>query len=183
MNRTKPLQGACTQCGGLIEFPAEMIGTLAQCPRCRKQTELLLAAPPEAPSLPRKATVWTIVAIAILAVGLIVPLLGLKHVQKLAGHPASPAAPPGFDLSPISLEKRPGTSETYAVGTLTNTSNRARLSVTVEVNLLDARGQKLGILRAFRPTLDPGAKWRFEMPVVGQPQAVAAKLASLKADP
>lgn len=54
VNRTKRLKRGCGECGGSIEFPAELVGTLTPFPRCGKQTELLLAALPEEPAAPRK---------------------------------------------------------------------------------------------------------------------------------
>ncbi len=93
MNRTKRLKGTCTECGGPIEFAAEMIGTTAQCPRCRKQTELLLAPPPEEPDVPRRIAVWCVVMIAILVVGIVAVVLGLKHYEKLATQQKNRASP------------------------------------------------------------------------------------------
>ncbi len=84
MNPTKRLMGACGECGGPIQFPAELIGTLTTCPRCRKQTELRLESPPEEAAVPRKAIVWTIVAVLILVTGLIAVLVVLKRFEKLA---------------------------------------------------------------------------------------------------
>jgi hypothetical protein len=192
MNRTKRLKGVCGECGGSIEFPAELVGTLTPCPRCGKQTELLLATPPEEPSVPRKAILWTVGAIVILALGVIVPVAALKHFEKLAARhrdmaisPASAgateaAALAGFEVSAISLEKGPGAfSENYAVGTVVNKCNRQRSGVTVELDLLDAGGQKVGIARNYRPALAPGAKWHFRVPV-GDAKAASARLASIK---
>ena len=95
MNRTKRLTGVCSECGGSIEFPAEMIGATATCPRCRKQTELRLASPPAEPSVPRKAIVWTVVTALILVAGLVATLVGLKHFEKLAARQRdrAPGAP------------------------------------------------------------------------------------------
>ena len=84
MNRTKRLKGACMECGSPIEFSAEMIGAMTQCPRCRKQTELRLASPSEEPAVPRKVVIWTVVTIAILILGAIVLVVALKHFEKLA---------------------------------------------------------------------------------------------------
>ena len=84
MNRTKRLKGVCTECGSPIEFLAEMIGTTAQCPRCRRQTELLLASPPAEPLVPRKVIIWTVITSAILILGAIAVVIGLKHFEKLA---------------------------------------------------------------------------------------------------
>src|ERR1039458_4057963 len=109
MNHTKRLEWACSECGGSIEFPAELVGTMTQCPRCRKQTELLLPAPPDDSAVPRKAIIWTVIAIVILALGVIVPLAGLKHFEKLAtrqkGQSGASAGPGG---SPHPLVKGHG---------------------------------------------------------------------------
>src|ERR1039458_800228 len=166
MNHTKRLEGACSECGGSIEFPAELVGTLTQCPRRGEQTEMLLPAPPDESSVPRKAIVWTIVAIVILALGVIVPVAGLKHFEKLAARQKGQSgASAGLDVSAIALEKGQGTSETCAVGTVVNTSARKRSAVTVELDLLDAGGQKIGVARGYKPVLEPGAKWQFKLPV------------------
>jgi hypothetical protein len=192
MNQTKRLNGVCSQCGGPIEFPAELVGTLTQCPRCRKQTELRLSSPPEEPPVLRRAILWTVVAVAILALGVIALLVGLRHFEKkLAalqkGQPTvaasasatAAAAAAGFEVSAISLEKGQVAAETYAVGTVVNKSNRQRPGVTLELDLLDAGGQQVGIARSYRPALAPGAKWEFKMPL-GDAKAASARLASIK---
>lgn len=84
MNRTKRLKGICTECGSPIEFPAEMIGGTTQCLRCRKQTQLLLASPPREPSVPRKAIIWTVVTVAILLLGAILLMVGLKRLEEMS---------------------------------------------------------------------------------------------------
>ena len=180
MNHTKRLQGSCSECGGSIEFPAELVGTMTQCPHCRKQTELLLPLPPDEPSVPRKAIVWSVVAVVILALGVIVPVAGLKHFEKLAARQkGQPGTSAGLDVSVIALEKGQGTTETFAVGTVVNTSARKRSGITVELDLLDAGGQKIGVARGYKPVLEPGAKWQFKLPV-GDAKAVSARLASVK---
>ena len=180
MNHTKRLQGACSECGGSIEFPAELVGTMTQCPRCGKQTELLLPAPPDDSAVPRKAIIWTVIAIVILALGVIVPVAGLKHFEKLAARQKGQSgASAALEVSAIALEKGQGTTETCAVGTVVNTSARKRSGVTVELDLLDAGGQKIGVARGYKPALEPGAKWQFKLPV-GDATAVSARLASVK---
>jgi uncharacterized membrane protein YcjF (UPF0283 family) len=67
-----------------LEFPAESIGLMARCPHCAQETELVLAAPPQEPWVPRRVVVWTVVTILGLVLGLIVSLVGLKQVQKRA---------------------------------------------------------------------------------------------------
>jgi hypothetical protein len=193
MNRTKRLTGVCSECGGSIQFQAELIGTMATCPRCRKETELRLDAPPEEPSVPRKAIVWTVVTAGILVAGLIVTMMGLKHFERLAASQRerttaaagtnSVKMPAGFEVSAITLEKGDGGDELFAVGTVVNKSNRRRSRVTVEFDLLDAEGQKVEVGRAFRPVLEPGAKWQVKVPVAGDSKAVSAKLASIQEGP
>jgi len=102
MKQTKRLRGICTECGSPIEFPAEMIGGMAQCLRCRKQTQLLLASPPREPSVSRKAVIWTVVTVAILVLGAILLMVGLKRLEDLAGR----------------QKKQPGAAQD---GTVTNT--------------------------------------------------------------
>ena len=84
MNPTKRLMGVCGECGGPIQFPAELIGTMTTCPRCRKQTELRLESPPEEPTVPRRAILWTIVTVLILVGGLVAALVALKRYEHLA---------------------------------------------------------------------------------------------------
>src|SRR5438093_305476 len=82
MNRTKFLKGPCQSCGGHLEFPAEAIGTSIDCPHCGKSTELVLAAPPEVPTVPRRTVVWTAITILILLLGLPGALMALKRAEK-----------------------------------------------------------------------------------------------------
>jgi hypothetical protein len=185
MNGTKRLKGFCTECGGPIEFLAEAIGTTAQCPRCRKQTELLLAPPPAEPLVPRKVIVWTAVTSAVLILGAIGVVMGLNHFEKLAtqqkqrSDASQPGMPAGLQVSGISVASEPGASESYAVGTVANISNVRRLGLTIQLDLLDAAGQKVGVARAYRPALDAGAKWEFKV-ATGDAKAVGAKLTSIK---
>ena len=187
------MTGACSECGGSIEFQAELIGTVATCPHCRKQTELMLASPSAEPSVSRKAIIWTVITAGILVAGLIVTLVGLKHFEKLAasqrGRTAGAAGtndaavPAGFEVSAITLEKGDGGNGLFAVGTVTNNSNRRRSQVTVEFDLLDAGGEKVEVARAFRPALEPGAKWQVKVAAASDSKAVSAKLAAIREGP
>ncbi len=84
MNRTKKLQGPCAHCGGTIEYPAELIGTSTQCPYCGKTTELVLAKPPEEPSVPRRLVIWSVIAAIIVALGAGATIYALKRAQTLS---------------------------------------------------------------------------------------------------
>ena len=193
MNGTKRLTGVCSECGGSIEFQAELIGTVATCPRCRKQTELMLASPAIEPSVSRKAIVWTIITALILITGLVVTMAGLKHFERLAARQRDHAVggagtnegavPAGLEASAITLEKGDGGDGVFAVGTVVNKSNHRRSQITVELDLLDAGGQKVEVARAFRPALEPGAKWQIKVAVASDSKAVSAKLASIREGP
>ncbi len=91
MNR-KPLTGACSECGMLIEFPADSIGLTVPCPYCGKPTELLLAPPPTEPAVPRRMIVWTVIAGLILAFGLAACLLALNLLPKWMNRTKAPSA-------------------------------------------------------------------------------------------
>jgi len=205
MNKTKYLKGPCSHCRSNIEFPAELVGTTIDCPHCGKPTELLLARPPEEPSIPRKAIVWTSIAIVILAAGLVTSLSALKRAQRWAARqkeqaaatnmpaPApteetnialsqtSSAATNNFQISPIALEKANGTSLVHATGTVTNPSDRQRFGVRVELDLLDGDGNKLGTAKDYAQVIEPSAEWHFRALVVAS-KAASARLASIKED-
>lgn len=207
MNRTKYLKGACQHCGGHIEYPAEHIGMTVACPHCQQETELLLLAPPAEATVPRRALVWTAIAVVTLGLGLGGALVALKRAQRWAEQQkraaATPAAAPvaeaqtnapavgeetnspasdGLTASTVSLEKTPGSSLVYAVGTLKNTTSRRRFGVKVELELSDAAGQKLGTASDYRQVLDPGAQWQFKA-LVMESKTAAASIAAIKEDP
>jgi hypothetical protein len=202
MSRTKYLKGACQQCGGHLEYQADHIGMTVTCPHCQQQTELTLLAPAEAPALPFKALVWTGIAVLILGLGLVGAVVALKRAQRWAEQqkhkaahvaavqppanpePASDTNSPGaqeLSGSSVTLEKEPGTSLVYAVGTIHNTSARQRFGVRVELELADANGQKIGNASDYRPVLEPGAQWQFKALVV-QPKAVVARISAIRED-
>ncbi|MEK7706472.1 MAG: hypothetical protein AAB380_00545 [Verrucomicrobiota bacterium] len=98
---TKLLNGQCGVCGGQIEFPAEAAGTTAECPHCGKPTELFLAVPPPARTVPVKTVIYTAIAILILIGGLVAAIIALKRAERMTGRdsampvaaPQPPAAP------------------------------------------------------------------------------------------
>jgi len=199
MTTGKYLKGDCQHCGGHIEFPAGAVGTTIDCPHCQQQTELLLALPPTEPSLPTKAIVYTAIAIVILVGGLIGAQIALKRAKRLAEQkqepaptpptpkqaearaPAEPPAKDGFRVSSITLEKTPGSSLVYAVGTVRNETDRRRFGVKVELDALDGTGKRVGSAKDYQQTLEPKSEWRFRALVVGS-NASSAKLASITED-
>jgi hypothetical protein len=199
MNRTKSIKGECQHCRGRLEFAVDHIGLVAPCPHCGQETELLLARPPEEPAVPRKVVGWTVAAVLILLVGLAGSLVALKQaqgwaarrkqapegVQVAVGTKGSPerVTPDqhGFNVSGITLEKAPGTSLVYAVGTVRNELGKQRFGVRIELDLFDATEQKVGTAKDYQQVIEPGAEWRFKALVV-ESKASSARLASLKED-
>ena len=162
MSKTKYLKGACQHCGGHLEFLAEHIGMVVPCPHCQQQTELNLLPPSEEPTVPRRALVWTAIAVIVLGLGFAGALIALKRAQRWAEQQKQQATatapverPTGsqpnlvetnradqaeLSASSVSLEKTPGSSLVYAVGTVKNRSSRQRFGIKVELELADASG-------------------------------------------
>ncbi|MGH7968159.1 MAG: FxLYD domain-containing protein [Limisphaerales bacterium] len=203
MPKTKFLKGDCQHCSGPVEFPAEMVGLTASCPHCGQETELLLAAPPDEPIVPRRTVIWTAVGILVLCLGFAGALVALKRAQRLAARQkhqteqtvatptnqqttAEDALNPGTDqhgfaVSGIMLETTPGTSRVYATGTLKNSTDRKRFGVKVELDLRDAADQKVGTATDYQAAIEPGAEWHFRALVLDS-KATSARLASIKED-
>ena len=192
---TKNLSGECQHCGGRFEFPAEAAGLKGECPHCGQQTDCLLATPPEEKSPAQtKAVIYTVVAVVILVGGLIGAFVALKRAQRLVAQkqetrtqasapnpppPADPFAQNSFRVSPVTLEKAPGTSLVYAQGAVVNTSNRQRFGVKVELDLFDADGQWVAKASDYQGVIEPTAEWKFRALVV-ETKAVSAKIAAIK---
>ena len=202
MIRTKYLKGECAQCHGHVEFPAEAAGMTIDCPHFGKPTELLLATPSEVPFLPQRTIVWTVVAIVIAALGVAGMLIPLHLAQKKIAQknaaaekarataaqnfqaepptaPDDPAAKAAFRVSAITLEKAQGSSLTYAIGALINTTNRQRFGIKIELDLLDATGNKIGTATDYQAVIEPNGKWKFKALCVDS-NAKSASLASIK---
>lgn len=203
MSRSKYLKGECQHCTGSLEFLADHIGMVVPCPHCGQETELLLIQPPEDSGVPKRAIIWTGIAVLILGLGLTGALMALKRAQRWAEAQklqATAQAPPdkqpnvdtqleqtnsviqdGLGVSAVSIEKAPGTSLQYAVGTVTNTSDHQRFGLKVRLDLCNSTGQKIGVASDYRPILEPGAEWRFKALVVDA-KATSAKVATILDD-
>jgi uncharacterized OB-fold protein len=198
MKQTKFLKGECQHCGGHIEFPAESTGLTTDCPHCGKQTELLLALPKEEPTIPTATIVYTVIAIIILGAGLVGAMVALKMAQRKVVHKKAEVATEaplvassnatvdagdavvqaGFHSSPITIEKTKGSSLIYAIGTLSNISDRQRFGVKVQFDLFDESGQKVGTAKDYQQVIEPKSEWKFRALVVTA-KATSAKVASV----
>ena len=191
---TKFLKGECSECRGHIEFPAEAAGTTADCPHCGRPTELMLVAPVQPSSVPKKTIVYSVIAVVILAGGLVGAKIALNRAKGIAegrqkaqekanaqnpAKPANPFADIGFEASPVKVEKAAGSSLTYATGTIRNTANRQRFGVRVELDLLNEGGSKVGEAKDYQAVIEPNAQWHFRAQVL-EKKAAGAKVVSIK---
>ncbi len=163
----------------------------------------MLASPPSERVIPRRAIVWSGIAVLILGLGLAGSVVALKRAQRLVGRHRQQPAPgtpvdaevraqttpalanvPGqsdFLVSGVRLEKAAGTSLTYAVGTLKNAARRRRFGVKIELDLLDADQNKIGTATDYKQTLDPGSEWQFKALAVNS-KAASAQVVTVKED-
>jgi hypothetical protein len=194
---TKYLKGCCQSCGGHIEYPAESVGTTIDCPHCGKLTELLLAVPPDEPTIPRSTIIWTVVTVLMLLAGLWGALAALKRAETKATEkrqaPAVVQSPQSgetpvqaevaikaeFRSSAVVLQKNPGSSLVYAVATLTNTAARQRFGVKVFLDLLDETGNKVGEATDYQQLIERGGQWSFKALVVA-PKTASANIAEIR---
>ncbi|HLX69238.1 MAG TPA: FxLYD domain-containing protein [Verrucomicrobiae bacterium] len=84
-----------------------------------------------------------------------------------------------FDLTKISLQKVPGSSLVYAVGTAKNTVARQRFGVKIELNELDENDKNLGVISDYVSVVDPQKAWQFKA-VLTSPHVAKVTVAGIK---
>ena len=136
-----------------------------------------------------------------------VPAAPVPVANPPAPPPASPAPPSAASAPPASSPPAPGTPKApkligdlkvtqvaldqpkgakgsrlvYVTGMLKNDSDQQRFGVRVELDLLDAAGNKVGTATDYRQMLDPRATWQFRA-IVTDRRATGAKLTGVKED-
>jgi hypothetical protein len=81
----------------------------------------------------------------------------------------------------VTLEKTRGTGLVYAVGLLKNVSDHQRFGIKIEIEVIDAGGNKVGTAKDYRAVLEPRQEWRFRALVLDK-RAAAARLVSVEED-
>ena len=203
MPGTKFLKCACESCGGRIEFPVEGIGSTVPCPHCGWHTELTLEAP-IVETVPRSRNLkWIIAAAAILVAGgvaiVAILIVAQRRMEKLGREASKPrevrpvktnvaavnsvasslTLTNGFSVSKVIIEKKSGSSLAYASGSLKNDTDKQRFGVTVELELLDGKGAKLGSAKDYVAIIEPHAEWKFRALLV-QKNVAAARIANVR---
>ena len=199
MSGPKFLKCDCAHCGGHIAFPAEGIGSVIPCPHCGADTELILPEPDVESAGVSRNVKWAIAAVVILVLGVVGTLVALNMARKIAPRPniaaegpravaAQPERPARaswldhtnqFQSSSVTVKAQPGTTLTYASGTIRNGLNTQRFGVTVELELLDAAGTSIGKARDYRAVLEPSAEWSYRALVVSD-KAASARVTSIR---
>jgi len=77
------------------------------------------------------------------------------------------------------LEKAAGSSLTYATGTVTETANRKRFGVQVEIAIFDRAGRLCGTAKDYQSRVEPGARWTFRA-LVTQKEAASARVTAVR---
>lgn len=205
MAETKFLKCPCEHCGGHIEFPADGIGATIPCPHCTRPTELALEIPAHLIQRPGRGRKWFIAGAVILVVGASAIIAILITAQRLmdktrqkneefrrsarpvirtnaaarSNGTSAPKSINGFSVSPVTIDKAAGSSLAYATGTLKNETDRQRFGVSVEVEVLDATGAKVGVAKDSAQIIEPKGEWKFRALIVPK-NAVFARIVSVK---
>ncbi|HEY2953532.1 MAG TPA: FxLYD domain-containing protein [Verrucomicrobiae bacterium] len=206
MSETKYFKCACAHCGGHIEFPVQAAGLSLACPHCGQPTDLTvpLASPPalSGTSLAGRKLVWLSLAGVVLIVCLLAGVAALQRFKDrlaprrtakaapAASQNAQPAPPPKetnrpistneFSVASITIESTKGSRLIYAIGAVQNEANRPRFGVSLELDLFDENGRKIGTAKDYIQVVEPKKEWRFKAMVLGDTRPADAKLASIR---
>lgn len=205
MSNSDFVKGECRNCAGHIEFPASATGQTVPCPHCGQPTVLVAAVPPYATGVSR---IFARIGMIILLVGL--GLGGVLYWRQNANHggiaeakPVSPAQsnPPAvavatppvapepqpdettndFAIMPFKLEKTPGSSLVYVIGTIRNLSDHQRFGVKVEFSLFDTNDNPIGSATDYQSVMEPHGDWRFKALVMAS-KTTSARFSSIAED-
>ena len=200
------VKGECRHCTGHIEFPAETAGQTIVCPHCGEFTELV---PPELPGKTKgSSNIWPGIALVVCLVAgaLAGGYLYWQKAGKSGGLAAQPpptvqsstptsapiavapakSQPPqvvtnDFGIMPFKLEKTPGSSLVYVIGTLKNMTDHQRFGVKIAFGLFDDNQNPVGSATDYQSVLEPNGEWRFKA-LVMESKAVSAKFNSIAED-
>jgi hypothetical protein len=84
----------------------------------------------------------------------------------------------GLKSSDVTVEKSGGRL-IYAVGTIRNETDRQRFGVTVDLDLFDAQGKKIGSATDYTQVIEPKNQWSFRA-LVTDPNTVRAEITGVK---
>lgn len=158
---------------------------------------MMLEKPRAESEVPRRMVVYCVLAVVILGLGLAASNYALKRARSMAQgrNPAGPtpvgAAPRialsgpfvvqtnDFYVTAASVQKPGGEPLPLALGVVSNGLSRPRLGVQLTLDVLDARGQKIGTTMDSIILVEPLGKWQFRAPLL-QTNAAAVRFASVR---
>jgi hypothetical protein len=198
MSSSDFVKGACQHCAGHLEFPAEAAGQTAPCPHCGQPTRLVAAISSAKSGISRQKRLAIAVALCACAAVPATILVTHRTVQgggtgakapetTVSNAPVAttPKAPPepqpeaqtnDFAIMPYKLEKTPGSSLVYIIGSIRNLSSQQRFGVKLAFTLFDDSDNPIGSATDYQATIDPHGVWHFKAMVM------ASKTASAKFD-
>jgi hypothetical protein len=104
------------------------------------------------------------------------PVVTQEVVEAVS--PPRPKSHADLKVGKIELEKTPGSSLVYAVGTVKNDSAYQRFGVKVELDLFDKDGTKMDTTQDYKDIIEPHKEWRFHA-LIPEKKTVSAKLAKI----
>ncbi len=103
------------------------------------------------------------------------------NTEAVTEPPAAKAPKSAADLKlgTIRLEQTKGSSLVYAIGAVNNDSDYQRFGVRIELNLINAKGERVGGAQDYIAVIEPRKTWEFRV-LVNDPKAVSATLSALR---
>ena len=144
-------------------------------------TAVLLLKPKTPPSAPPESQPPATMAVATPAPAPVPPVA----VAPVA--PPPPELKPGevltndFDISPLKLEKTPGSSLVYVTGRVRNLTGQQRFGVKVVFQLFDTNDTPTGEATDYQSVLDPQGYWDFKAMVM-EAKTATAKFGTIQED-
>jgi hypothetical protein len=106
------------------------------------------------------------------------PPLSVLSNAPTASKPQPEEVTNDFGIMPFKLEKTPGSSLVYVIGTVQNPTERQRFGVKVEFSLFDTNDNAIGTATDYEQIIEPHGEWRFKAMVI-ESKAVSAKFHSI----
>ena len=201
------LTGKCHRCGEPLKFLAAVAHTVGECPHCGQPTGLVPGTAKSSSSgLYRLLmAIWLAVFVGLTGlvvfrhvkqashIAVVVPLTPATNLDMAASSNATivttgiVAPKPrrkemetnDFAITPVRLEKTPGSSLVYVIGRVRNLDGQSRYGVKLELGLSDSEGQPVGKATDYRQILEPYGEWHFRALVLDS-KAVSAHFRSIQ---
>lgn len=203
MSNNNFVKGECRQCAGHLEFPADAAGETIKCPHCGQPTKLVTPVSSNKVNSSIRMRLGIVMAALVFvassaAVYLWMQKSGQGAVSATHTIPAAPSATStvfiassvlgakapvdevtnDFAISPVKLEKTPGSSLVYVTGKIQNLTGRQRFGVKIEFGLFDTNNTAVGKATDYQSVLEPNGDWRFKAMVM-ESKAASARLNSI----